>query len=146
MIEELNKILEDFEKEEFAKKIGTEKHIKMQEIIIDSDLEIGDKSLIQQIKQNKELLPFFLKESKTEVPIAGYINGIFISRRIDRFIINNDKIRFIDYKTDINKEKYKDKYLEQLNEYNLLLKDIYPNKKISGYILWLTDFSLEKII
>lgn len=142
----LNKILEDYEKEEFAKKIGTEKHIKMQEIIIDSDLENGDKSLIYHIKQNKKLLPFFSKKSKTEVPIAGYINGIFVSRRIDRLIIKDEEIQFIDYKTDTNKDKFKDKYIEQLKEYNLLLKDIYKNKKISGYILWLTDFSLEKVI
>ena len=142
----LNKILEDYEKEEFAKKIGTEKHIKMQEIIIDSDLENGDKSLIYHIKQNKELLPFFSKKSKTEVPIAGYINGIFVSRRIDRLIIKDEEIQFIDYKTDTNKDKFKDKYIEQLKEYNLLLKDIYKDKKISGYILWLTDFTLEQVI
>ena len=142
----LNKILEDFEKEEFGRKIGTEKHLKMQKIIIDSDLENGDKSLIEQIKQNKELLPFFLKDSKTEVPIAGYINNNFVSRRIDRLIINDTEIRFIDYKTDINKEKFKEEYLNQLKEYSILLKDVYPDKKISGYILWLHDFTLEKII
>ena len=142
----LNKILEDYEKEEFAKKIGTEKHIKMQEIIIDFDLENGDKFLINHIKQNKELLPFFSKKSKTEVPVAGYINGTFVSRRIDRLIIKDEEIQFIDYKTDTNKDKFKDKYIKQLKEYNLLLKDIYKDKKISGYILWLTDFTLEKVI
>ena len=84
---------------------------------------------------------------KTEVPIAGTINGRFISRRIDRLFTDdeNKRVYVLDYKTDTDRAAFHDKYVEQINEYKTLLRDIYPNYEIRGYILWLHDFSVEEI-
>ncbi|MBN1324682.1 MAG: hypothetical protein JW974_00465 [Alphaproteobacteria bacterium] len=147
MTNSLNAFLSQRKKQKFATDTGTEKHSKMQKIFMDIDLNCNNNTLIEQIKSKPELLPFFLKNSQTEVPIAGIINGKFISRRIDRLVKNEaDKsIVFLDYKTDINKSLFREKYVYQMREYSELLKKIYPDYSIRGLILWLQDFTLEKI-
>ena len=91
----------------------------MRNIIIDNTLINSDNALIKLINSKKELTLLFSKDSITEVPIAGIIKGKFISRRIDRLIKNDEfeYIMFLDYKTDINKEKFHNDYIFQMNEY-----------------------------
>lgn len=128
---------------------GTKIHTLLKNIKIDSVFgNTGDAEIIAQIQKHSELIPFFAKSAKTEVPIAGNINGIFISRRIDRLLINKEDktIFFIDYKSDTDKQTFIDKYTKQLTEYARLLKSAYPDYKITGYILWLQDWQLEKVI
>ena len=52
----------------------------------------------------------------------------------------------LDYKTDTNRNLYREKYRVQLMEYYKLLKQIYPDFNIVCKILWLNDFTLENII
>ena len=143
----LNKILSDREHVACATKTGTETHHLLQRVIIDGDTCVGNTDLVSKIKNNPELLAFFTKESKTEVPIAGFISGCFISRRIDRLVIDTtaQTIMILDYKTDINKEQFYSKYIAQIREYTTLLRAMYPDYVITGYILWTHDFSLEKL-
>ena len=65
-----------------------------------------------------------------------------------RFIEWNsqDKTVYVmDYKTDTDKAINHNKYIAQVREYVALLRAIYPDYTIIGYILWTHDFSLEKI-
>jgi ATP-dependent exoDNAse (exonuclease V) beta subunit len=124
-------------------------HAKMQRIVIDSEQgDFGDEHIINTIKSKPKLARFFVPSAKTEVPIAGTIHGCFVSRRIDRLLINNDTktIDFIDYKTDTDKNIFIDQYKSQLKEYAELLHSVYSDYKINGYILWLHDWELDKII
>ncbi len=143
----ISEILKAKKSSEFATNAGTNMHAEMQRIIIDGENLRGNSDIIQKIKNNPKILPWFTKSARVEVPIAGKINGKIISRRIDRLIINDNlrEIIFIDYKTDVNRETYSNKYKIQLNEYAKLLKNIYPEYKISGYILWLSDFEFDLI-
>lgn len=147
----MNKNITDFisqyEREQFATTTGRAMHKKLQNISL-SPVQIGDVDLIEKIKNGGELLQsFFMENSMTEVPIAGYINGVFMSRRIDRLVIDNatKNVRVLDYKTDTDTEQFRAKYIAQLHEYMNLMSQIYPDYKISGYILWLHDWRLEKI-
>lgn len=130
----------------FATEAGARKHAILQKVAIDNDIEQGDSKIIAELREHPELLRFFSKNAKTEVPIAGYINGKFYSRRIDRLIINETEkhIELIDYKTDLEKNLRRADYKKQIAEYKELLRGIYPDYKITGYILWLHDFCLEK--
>ena len=144
----LNNILSNHEQHTHATRTGTKMHALLQHIVIDANYQHGDDTLIQKIKQNLAIVRFFTAAAKTEVPIAGFINGKFISRRIDRLLINhtNKQIDIIDYKTDINRDNYIDNYKIQLREYAQLLHKIYPSYSVNCYILWTHDFSLENII
>ena len=144
----LNNILSNHEQHAHATRAGTKMHTLLQHIVIDAHYQQGDDTLIQKIKQNLTIARFFTATAKTEVPIAGFINGKFISRRIDRLLINhaNKQIDIIDYKTDISRDNYIDNYKIQLREYAQLLHKIYPSYSVNCYILWTHDFSLENII
>ena len=148
MTQSLTDFLNDFEHKKRATQIGTDVHAKMQCIVVDTNICIGDSEIVEVIKNHQDLKSFFTASAQTEVPIAGIINGRFVSRRMDRLLINNDTktINFIDYKTDTDKTVFIDKYKHQLKEYAELLRSAYPDYKINGYILWLHDWALDKII
>ena len=148
MTQSLNSFLQNAISKQHAVEHGTRMHVLLQKIVIDDESgDVGDKDIVAKIKYNPDLVPFFLSTAKTEVPIAGFIDNHFVSRRIDRLLIdhNNKTIRFIDYKTDLNTTDFYDKYKIQLTEYAKLLKSAYPKYKISGFILWLNNWVLEQI-
>ena len=132
----------------YATQNGTTVHQLLRNVIFDKDKIIGDKNIITQIQNHPEILPFFVSTAQTEVAIAGILNGVFVSRRIDRLLINHKTktIDFIDYKTDINKNEFIDKYKKQLFEYAQLLQSAYQGYKITGYILWIHDWQLNKTV
>ena len=148
MTQTLKDFLTGAKNKEFATRNGTKVHAALRRLVVDVAGNRGDLELVSIIQKHPDLMPFFNVNAKTEVPIAGFIKGQFISRRIDRLLINNDTktIDFIDYKTDTDKTVFIDKYKHQLNEYYELLKSAYPDYKINGYVLWLNDWSLDKIV
>jgi ATP-dependent exoDNAse (exonuclease V) beta subunit len=148
MTQSLDNFLKEAKNKEFATSTGTQSHAILQHIVIDSEHESGDSNMIQIIKRRPDLKPFFVRAAQNEAPIAGKIHGHFVSRRIDKLLINktNKVIDFVDYKTDTTKSAHIDKYKNQIQEYAELLRSAYPEYQINGYILWLHDWSLDKII
>lgn len=148
MTQKLTNFLNGAKNKEFAINTGTQMHSLLQRIVIDDTYQEGNEDIMKIIKNTPDLMPFFTSNAKTEVPIAGNINGHIVSRRIDRLLINHNSkiIDFIDYKTDTDKFAFLDKYKLQLKEYAQLLCSAYPDYKINGYILWLHDWKLDKII
>lgn len=111
-----------------------------------------DKDLIKQkvfnILNNEEYKSFFGKNSKSEVDIIGNINGKNVPKRIDRLVINDDKIIIIDYKNTIHDYDIKTlpiEYKQQLNDYKTLIEKIYTNKKVECYILLTSFIKLIKV-
>ena len=143
----LHNILHDQEQIKHAVSTGVKTHAKLQKIVIDSDGAIGDAAIIKQILNHPHLVPFFAPCTQTEVPIAGYLNGRFVSRRIDRLCINHEQksVDIIDYKTDVNPDMYRDKYILQIREYIKLVQQIYPTYSVRGHLLWTHDFVLETV-
>ncbi|MBR4860489.1 MAG: hypothetical protein IKV10_04270 [Alphaproteobacteria bacterium] len=144
----LHNILNTYKNSKLATDVGTRTHAELRHVFFDGVTWHGNGRHISKIKNNPELERFFTIESATEVPIAGLLNNHFVSRRIDRLLIdkNTQEIFILDYKTDINSAENRGKYYQQIKEYSQLLHKLYPNYKISGYILWTHDFSLEKAI
>jgi len=147
MTNNLSELLNKFERESHATNMGRHMHLRLQNVVIEDDNSRGDADLIARIKSCPNLENFFTSDSKTEAPIAGYINGKFISRRIDRLCINHDahSIWILDYKTDTDCNILREKYIRQLNEYRQLLAQVYPGYDITSYILWTHDWKLEKV-
>lgn len=149
MTQKLSEFLSQQESKKHSTQTGTNMHAIMQNIVVDDTFgDKGDSEIIKKIRSLPDLKRFFCATAQTEVPIAGILKGFFVSRRIDRLLLNHDAktIDFIDYKTDVNKNVFIDKYKSQLKEYAELLSSAYPNYKISGYILWLHDWVLDKVI
>lgn len=147
MSNKLNEILSEIKRADYATDAGRKLHTKMQKINAGDTESRGNDELIAKITKNPQLMKFFTPTSRTEVPIAGNINGKFISRRIDRLVIDDatKNIYVLDYKSDTDKTAYRDKYAAQICEYIALLRDAYPDYTTHGYILWLQDFELVEI-
>lgn len=147
MNNDLQKFISELESKQFATATGRAIHAKLQKITL-SPTRTGDPELIAKIESmGDELTSFFGANSKSELPIAGFINGEFLSRRIDRLVVDDatKTVRVLDYKTDINTAKFRDKYIAKMNEYIKLMQKIYPCYKVDGYILWLHNWTLERI-
>jgi len=147
MVDSLRKILNEYDSAKYATENGSLMHAKMRAVHVKDGALVGDTDIIKNIKNRPELEMFFASESRTEVPIAAIINGKFVSRRIDRIIVDdkNKVIHILDYKTDINKDAFRANYVAQVHEYVLIVKKIYPKYTVRGYILWLHDWVLESI-
>ena len=144
----LNEFMCARESEKIATEHGIDVHARLSCIkYCDGDF-VGDPNIVAKIKDNAELCEIMGPLSRAEVPLAGYVNGVFLGRRIDRLYVNESTktIVVLDYKTDIDKKMYYEKYRAQLTEYRDLLKQIYPSFKILCKILWIHDFTLENVI
>ena len=148
MKNKLDTILNAAHKQKVAMDTGTSMHARLCKVFCDTNGKWhGDADVIARILTMPELTELMGPLSRAEVPIAGKINGQFISRRVDRLYVNPDTktVVILDYKTDINKKMYYQKYLEQLDEYRELLKQIFRSFHISCKILWTNDFTLENL-
>ena len=148
MTNKLNDLININSHQEYATTTGRIMHAQMQHVFYTDAGWVGANDIIKHISALPELREYMGLLSRTEVPIAGTVNGKFISRRIDRLYVNTDtkKVVILDYKTDVNKKVFFEKYRAQLTEYRELLKHIYKGFDIRCMILWLNDFTLENII
>ncbi|MCL2538007.1 MAG: hypothetical protein FWF34_01915 [Alphaproteobacteria bacterium] len=142
----LSDFLKSHESQKHATDAGTVMHKRLQHVIIDGQGAQGDAMLAKKITAQPKIARFFASGARTEVPIAGKIREKFISRRIDRMIISDTEIEFLDYKTDTDKSARRDLYAAQMAEYAALLRAAFPGRAVRGYILWLSDWELEKIV
>lgn len=145
MIDTLKSLLNKIHATDAATSHGTHVHACLQNICSEN---IDDNNpFAAHIKSNPNLMRLFDSKSRCEVPVAGYINGKFISRRIDRLRVDTDTktIDILDYKTDIDKTSRRNHYIAQLGEYKKLVSEIYPDFNIKCHILWTHDWTLEQI-
>lgn len=144
----LHDIINQANNTKYATQIGTKMHNRLAQIQITPAQETGDSAIIAHIKACPGAKDYFTPAAQTEVPVAGIINGRFISRRIDRMYIDPEThtVHILDYKTDIDKTTLRTKYITQLKEYVALMRAIYPDYKITAAILWTHDWSLENIL
>lgn len=148
MADDIRKIIQELEQLEFATGTGRAVHAKLRRIKIDNGVQTaGDAELGREIMRRPDVAAFFCSSARCEVPVAGVIRGKFISRRIDRMVVDDVSrtVRIMDYKTDIDKTALRDKYVAQIGEYKELIQKIYPDYNIRGFILWLHDWTLEEI-
>lgn len=117
---------------------------------------IENEILLDEINKNdlRNLAKNFLFSSKFNEIFSGKINcEIEISSpnkqsyRIDLLVEKENEILIIDYKSDENiPQKIPEKYIEQLLNYQNLVKEIYPNKEIKLAILWTKNMTIAEII
>jgi len=134
----------DFDKNKAAMAHGTDVHRLLQHLNLDAP-QAGMEDLAEKIRQNPLARQFWTPGARTEMPLAGTIDGKFYSLRIDRMLETDKEVLFLDYKTDRDRTR-RDEYVAQVKTYAALLGRIYPNKPVRGFILWLKDFDIEEIL
>ena len=123
---------------------------------LDEDLETRLEEVIREVMHDsnleypvdpirRELMEFFLHQD-----VRPYFNpkpGRVIRReqdfsdpegnllRMDRVIIDEDRVMVMDYKTG-GEKKTEERHISQLRNYMRVLKDLYPDKEIEGMIAY----------
>jgi ATP-dependent helicase/nuclease subunit A len=86
---------------------------------------------------------------KLEVSVAGFVRGKRISAKIDRLIITPHEVMIIDYKSDVvpatSLAEIKPEYLQQMHNYYLLIKELYPAKNIRCKLLYTSNASFIEL-
>jgi len=96
------------------------------------------KDVIMDILENKEMVEYFREKPgrkiRNEQEVSDREGRLF---RMDRLIIDEDRVTVIDYKT--GKEKRAEEYETQMKNYMKILREIYPERTVQGLIAYV-DF------
>ncbi len=130
--------------------------------IVDTDLrkkliELFDTIKEQTIQNQPDLVDNILLSLELEEVkpwfTAGSYTSIFTEKevvdrrgdikRIDRLVVNKTEAIIVDYKTGGIKDI--DKHKKQIQEYMDIISDIYPTKKIKGYLLYIDQKKVEEV-
>jgi len=71
------------------------------------------------------------------------VDGFGNTKRTDRLIVREKEIVIVDYKSARATD---DAYRKQIREYAQILAQIYPQRRISGYLVYLDEMSVEQVL
>ncbi len=99
--------------------------------------------IIDNFFRQGKFLEFFKPDEEVRIYNEfEVINKFGALKRIDRLMIYNDKIKIIDYKTG---EEYKEKHYQQIIEYKNIIREIYPDKNIECYLLYIDEQKIREV-
>lgn len=111
------------------------------------DIDIPD--TIFTLLKDHQFKDLFGANSVAEVPIVGVIGKQVVSGQIDRLVVKDHEVILIDYKSNRHVPNSIDKvpvvYKQQLKAYKALLKNIFPDKVIKSYLLWIQNLTTMEI-
>ena len=119
--------------------------ISLQKFNLDKEKELLEdiRRLLEDNFKNKEFSRFFSfgpeDEAYNEKEIVDENGGL---KRVDRILIRKDRIEVVDFKTG---EEDKEKHVEQISGYIDLIKELYPGKKVEGYLCYLDDLAVKEV-
>lgn len=101
---------------------------------ITQGLRLELSNMLYRFMQNPQLKAWFDTKDymiKNEQPILNQYGGLV---RMDRVMLNEQEAIVIDFKTGLALEKQRN----QVKDYMAILKEMYPQKKVKGYLAFLT--------
>ena len=98
---------------------------------------------VADVIQSTKLKQFFTTNDTYEVQNeVDIVNRFGQTKRIDRLIVKEKEVWVIDYKSTREGEE---QHQSQVREYMGILKDIYPKKKIKGFLIYLDEKQFEEV-
>ncbi len=98
---------------------------------------------VKTLLSDTRFINFFNLE-KTEVYIEKeFVDHFGHTKRMDRVLITDKQITIIDYKSST---QGKEEYYLQLKEYALILKEIYSQKHIKCFLIYLDNLDLDEVL
>lgn len=106
-----------------------------------SDFSKYEQKLTSILKKS-EFKEFFYQDKANIFCEKEITNNFGDLKRIDRLVVTENVVYVIDYKSS---EELKEQYLKQLSEYISIIKDIYPNRTVKGFLLYLEALKAEEV-
>lgn len=103
------------------------------------------KELLYKFISDEKIKPyFFVSQGEVYCEKEIVFNGKTF--RVDRLVILKDLVYVLDYKLSSNiNDDILQEYIEQVKKYKDILKDIYKDKEIKGFLLFLDNFRILEI-
>ncbi|MFH0941162.1 MAG: UvrD-helicase domain-containing protein [Candidatus Omnitrophota bacterium] len=106
-------------------------------------LQKDDEDVLRRFLEDERFRPFFFAGDKKIFQEQEIIDGRGNTRRVDRLIVGRQEAYVIDYKT--SKEKH-EQDVEQMQEYASLVRGIFPDKEVKGFLIYLDTLELQAIL
>jgi len=87
---------------------------------------------------------FFYVERGSVYNEKEVVDSLGNTKRIDRLIVTPEEIIIIDYKSSAE-ESFSDKNKEQVMQYKNIVGEIYPGKKVSGYLVYIDRADAKEV-
>jgi ATP-dependent helicase/nuclease subunit A len=96
------------------------------------------------VLEDPQFAPVFGPGSRPEVAIAGgaaaLTEGVYLSGRIDRLVVEAGRILIVDFKTNrpapARVEEADPAYIVQMAAYAAILREVYPDRRIEAALVW----------
>ena len=98
--------------------------------------------IIKRLLNRVELKRFFEVSDGRIYLEKEFVTAKGETKRVDRLILKQKEAWVIDYKSAKDTDN---KYRQQIEEYMKIIKDIYPDLKIRGFLIYLDEFIAEEI-
>lgn len=93
----------------------------------------------QSIIALPELALLFTSQAYAEIPVSGLVGNYAVSGVIDRLVVTDDAVIFVDFKTGQTPDHLADiapSYITQMGLYTRLLGDIFSGKRIDAGLIY----------
>ena len=114
-----------------------------------SDLTITEGEKITQdvfsVLTDSRLKALFGPQSRAEVGISGQVGEKLVTGKIDRLLIEEERIIVADFKTGHPLEETPKSYQHQLKLYKDLLGQLYPQRSVEAWLIWTQGPLIQEI-
>jgi len=100
------------------------------------------KDMVRKLLEKKELGDIFFVSPDKVFCEKEVVNCFGDNKRIDRLIVREKEVWVVDYKSS---KKDEEEHEKQVTEYLRIIKDIYPKRKVRGFLVYIDKMSKEEI-
>lgn len=97
---------------------------------------------VKEILWNEKTRHFFFITEGTVFCEKEVVSRLGLNRKIDRLIVFKNEVWVADYKSSSDD---REDYREQVTEYMNIVRDIYPEKKVRGFLIYLDRVMVEEV-
>jgi ATP-dependent exoDNAse (exonuclease V) beta subunit len=107
----------------------------------DADMaEIGP--IVRNTISHKDLKDFFYVAKGEVFQEKEFITKLGGTERMDRLIVTSNEVRILDYKSSRDSAE---SHVQQVRSYMEIMKELYPEKDVRGFLFYLDELALEEI-
>ena len=100
------------------------------------------RTFLIEVLRNERLRPFFIAQDGQVFQEKEIVDQNGHTKRLDRLIIKKDEVWIIDYKSHRELKKI---YHDQVKDYMHLVKELYPDHTIRGFLIYLDELDYEEL-
>ncbi len=97
--------------------------------------------MLERLMTAQALRNVFYSEGAAVFQEKQFIDRFGNTKRIDRLIVNEQTAMIVDFKSSRQEKEQ----IEQVCEYMKIAQEIYPHKKIKGFLVFMDDCSIEEV-